>query len=80
MPTKQELEKESLMELARLCQQVAENPSRYTKTGADEALKLKLEWVELQAAVNPDLKKQQETEARLVSLKKRMAESLAGIL
>ena len=80
MPTKQQLEKESLLELARLCQRVAEDPSNYTKAGADEAFKLKLEWVSLEGERSPDLKRQQESEAQLASLKKRMGEFLAAIL
>jgi len=79
MPTKQELEQLDPMELARLCQRVAEDPSNYTKAIADEAFKLKLEWVSLQTAPHPSLKEQEKNEAQMETLKNRTIKFLAGI-
>jgi len=80
MPTKQELEQLSLTSLAVFCQQVSDTPETYTETGADEAARLKLEWLALQKSTAVSLKEQEEVEREQAGLKKRMVEFLAGIL
>jgi len=77
VPTKQELERRNLTDLAVLCQQVADSPSADSVT-AEKARVLKLEWVSLQTPPHPVLKEQEKIEAKKESLKKRMAEFLAG--
>lgn len=80
MPTQEQFERKSKTELAVLCQRVSDNSFAYTEAAADEAWRLKKEWVLLQRRPDPDLKKQQENEAQQLALHKRMAEFLAGIL
>jgi len=79
MPTKEELERRNLTELAVLCQKVADDPS----IARQKARQLHEEWVRLIQATTPPLsalKEQQEIEAQMESLKKRMAEFLAATL
>lgn len=80
MLSRQELEQKGPIELAIMCQRVADNPSAYTTAVSDQALKLKLEWMSLQTSPDPDLEKQRAIEAKKEALNKRMAEFLAGIL
>ena len=47
MPTKEQLDKKNLTELASLCQQVANDPIKYTQVGAAEAFTLKLTLVQI---------------------------------
>lgn len=80
MPTIGELEQRLTTDLAAQCQGVAEDPIHYTQIGADEAMKLKLEWVKLAGAFHTSAKEQSASEAQMKLLHHRMAEFLAGIL
>jgi hypothetical protein len=80
MPTQRKLRLKHSTELAVLCQQVADDPERYTEAAASEAFKLKLEWVRLQTPPLPSLKAQQEVERKRAEVRKRMIKFLAGVL
>lgn len=77
MPTKQALEKYNIIQLAVYCGQVADNSATDEKT-AEEAWRLKREWVSLVAREPaPNYKEHSEIEDTLAKLKTRMAEFLA---
>jgi hypothetical protein len=80
MPNQQELERSYSIVLAALCQEVADDPSRYTQAVAEEALKLRTEWAALQLPPRPTLKEERRMQSKQVALKTRMVEFLAGIL
>ena len=80
MLTKEELAGKSATELAVLCQRIADNPSDYYTSIANDAKALKLEWVRLQTSPNPDYEKQKTIEAEKLALKTRMVEFLASTL
>ena len=80
MPTKRELESKGPVELAMLCQKVADNPSAYSNSISSNARKLIIEWQPLQTRSDPDYEKQKKLEAQKMALKNRMAEFLPAIL
>lgn len=68
MPTIQELEREDPIQLAVRCQRVAEDPANFTAAGAEEAFKLKLEWVKLAGAHAGSAKEHDAIEAQMLAL------------
>lgn len=80
MPTKDELEKKPLTELAVLCARVANKSAEYTQEYANEAAVLKKEWMSLQTPPESNLKQQSAKEAQLATLKKRMVVFLVRTL
>ncbi len=81
MPTKEELERRNLTDLAVLCGEVADNPSADADT-AEKAWQLKREWLvvtERETPPPPSLKENQQIEAEKEALRKRMVEFLAGV-
>jgi hypothetical protein len=82
MPTKEELERMDLTQLAVLCQKVAESPTA-SGEAADQARSMKQEWTLLIHATTPplpDLKEQKAREAEMERLKRRMVSLLAAVL
>jgi hypothetical protein len=55
--------------LATLCQRIADDAGRYGEAAADDAAKLKLQWVDLQRLPAASLKQQKEVERKLSQLK-----------
>ncbi len=80
LPSREQLERKGSTELAVLCGAVADSPSADADT-AEKAVQLKHEWA-LLVAQQPQhvLAEQQRIEAKMESLKKRMAEFLAHTL
>lgn len=80
MPAKQELEKESTIQLAVMCSKVADDSEHYGEDSSDKAFNLRTEWTSLQTPREISLKDQEKKEEQLATLHTRMAEFLAGIL
>ena len=82
MPTKEELERMDMTQLAVLCQKVAESPMAGS-VEADQGREMKHEWALLIQSMTPPsfvLKEQQAKEAELEKLKRRMVSFLAAVL
>jgi hypothetical protein len=82
MPTKEELERMDMTQLAVLCQKVSESPTA-DPVEADQGRQLKQEWAFLIHSMTPPLpalKDQQANEAEVERLKRRMVSFLAAAL
>lgn len=79
MPTKEELDRRHLTDLAAQCRRVAKSRSANSVI-ADKAWGLTQEWESLPKPRNPVLEELKKIEAQQKSLKKRIVEFLADVL
>ena len=81
MPTKEELERMGMTQLAVLCQKVAESPTAGS-VEADQGREMKHEWALLIQSMTPpaSLREHQAKEAELEKLKQRMVSFPAAVL